>query len=373
MTRTTTALVAPKLDGCFELQEICLDSLQPEEALVEIHASGICHTDISCASGKLPCAPNAVLGHEGAGVVLETGSAVTTVSKGDKVLLSFSHCESCPGCASGHPAYCYSFNDRNFGGKRPDGSTAMFTTKGDQRQPLHSTFFGQSSFARHTVVHRSSLVKVPPATPLSLLAPLGCGIQTGVGAVLNTLNVKPGSSLAVFGVGSVGMAAVMAAKARQAGTIIAVDLDPARLTLARELGATHALRGPDQDAIVEQIRDICPPIGVDFAVDCTGVPAVIETMVAALGMRGRAATVGAPGGKAQAKIDIMSHLTYGKEYVGCSEGDSNPATFIPHLIEMHSKGLLPLEKLISFYDINDYKKALAETKSGKVIKAVLKW
>ncbi|KAF5025404.1 hypothetical protein F66182_2506 [Fusarium sp. NRRL 66182] len=365
MTRTTTALVAPTLDGSFTLEQVNLESLQSDEALVEIHAVGVCHTDLSCASGKLPCAPNAVLGHEGAGVVLETGSAVTTVSKGDKVLLSFAHCGSCSGCESGHPAYCYGFKDYNFAGKRQDGSTALFITKDGQKQPIHSTFFGQSSFARHAIVHRSSLVKVPQETPLDLFAPLGCGIQTGVGAVLNTLNVKPGSSLAVFGVGSVGLAAVMAAKARQVGTIIAIDLHPERIELAKQLGATHGVLGPDQDGIINGIKDICPPIGVDFAVDCTGVPSIIETMVESLGMKGRAATVGAPGGNAQARIGIMSHLTYGREYVGCSMGDGNP--LIPELIRMHSQGLLPLEKLIAYYDINDHERAIMDTKSGKTM------
>ncbi|KAF4953617.1 hypothetical protein FGADI_5953 [Fusarium gaditjirri] len=368
-----TTLIAPALDGSFELKEVYLDSLQPDEALIEIHASGVCHTDLSCASGKLPCAPNAVLGHEGGGVVLEIGANVTTVSPGDKVLLSFSSCGLCPGCKSDHPAYCYSFNDYNFGGKRPDGSAAMSIMKDDEKQPIYSTFFGQSSFAARTIVHRSSIVKVPQQTPLDLFAPLGCGIQTGVGAVFNTLDVKNGTSIAVFGVGSVGLAAVMAAKARKASMIIAIDLQPERLELARELGATDGVLGPDQEYIIKAIKNICPPLGVDFAVDCTGVPSIIETMVASLGMRGRAATVGAPGGSAHAKIDIMSHLTYGKEYVGCSEGDSNPGALIPELIEMHAKGLLPLEKLIAYYDIKDYEKAMTDMKTGKVIKPVLRW
>ncbi|RBR05966.1 hypothetical protein FVER53590_13928 [Fusarium verticillioides] len=369
----TTALIAPALDGSFELKEVHLDSLQPDEALIEIHASGVCHTDLSCASGKLPCAPNAVLGHEGGGVVLEIGANVTSVSPGDKVLLSFSSCGSCPGCKSDHPAYCYSFNDYNFSGKRPDGSAAISVMEDGKKLPCYSTFFGQSSFAARTIVHRSSIVKIPQQTPLDLFAPLGCGIQTGVGAVFNTLDVKPGSSIAIFGVGSVGLAAVMAAKVRKASRIIAIDLQPERLKLAKELGATDGVLGPDQEYIVKAIKDICPPLGVDFAVDCTGVPSIIETMVASLGMRGRAATVGAPGGNAHAKIDIMSHLTYGKEYVGCSEGDSNPGVLIPELIEMHAKGLLPLEKMIAYYDIKDYEKAMADMKSGKVIKPVLKW
>ncbi|KAF5722896.1 C2H2 transcription factor [Fusarium mundagurra] len=368
-----TTLIAPALDGSFKLKEVYLDSLQPDEALIEIHASGVCHTDLSCASGKLPCAPNAVLGHEGGGVVLEIGANVTSVSPGDKVLLSFSSCGSCPGCKSNHPAYCYNFNDYNFGGKRPDGSAAMSVMEDGKKQPCYSTFFGQSSFAARTIVHRSSIVKVSQQTPLELFAPLGCGIQTGVGAVFNTLNVKPGSSIAIFGVGSVGLAAVMAAKARKASRIIAIDLQPERLELAKELGATDGVLGPDQEYIIKAIKNICPPPGVDFAVDCTGVPSIIETMVISLGMRGRAATVGAPGGNAHAKIDIMGHLTYGKEYVGCSEGDSNPGVLIPELIEMHAKGLLPLEKLIAYYDIKDYEKAMADMKSGRVIKPVLKW
>ncbi|KIH93306.1 alcohol dehydrogenase [Sporothrix brasiliensis 5110] len=376
MSRTTTALLVPELNGKFVLQQVSLEPLQPDEALVEIHASGVCHTDLNCALGRLPCEPNAVLGHEGGGVVVETGSDVTEATAGDKVLLSFAHCGACPGCQSGHPAYCYHFNDRNFGGKRPDGTTALFLGKGEAKKPVHSTFFGQSSFARLAIVHRSSIVRVPADTPLELFAPLGCGIQTGVGAIVNTLKVKQGSSVAVFGVGSVGLAAVMAAKAVGATTIVAVDLHAERLQLAQELGATHGvIGGSDLDKIVADIRAVCPPpaLGVDFAVDCAGVPIVVETMVASLGMNGRAATVGAPGLGSTAKIDISSHLTYGKEYVGCSEGDSNPPEFIPYLIDMHRQGKLPLEKIIKYYDVKDYEAAIRDAHAGRTVKAVLRW
>ncbi|ROT34503.1 GroES-like protein [Sodiomyces alkalinus F11] len=371
MPRTTTALVLTAIKGPFELREIHLNAINPDEALVEIHASGVCHTDLSCADGTLPGAPGAVLGHEGAGVVLEVGSAVTSVSPGDKVLLSFSHCETCGPCVSGHPAYCYDFNPRNFGGKRPDGSSAV--VEADGTTPVFSQFFGQSSFARHALVHRSSLVKVPPQTNtnLALLAPLGCGVQTGAGAVLNTLDAREGSTLAVFGVGSVGMSAVLAGKMRRAKAIIAVDLQPARLELAKRLGATHAILGSAD--VVGEIREICPPVGVDFAVDCTGSTAVIKTMIDALGTRGRGATAGAPGFGSHVNVDVMEHLTYGKEYVGCCEGDSLPSKFIPYLIEMHAKGELPLEELITFYDVKDYEKAIEDSKSGKALKAVLKW
>ncbi|KAK0657818.1 chaperonin 10-like protein [Cercophora newfieldiana] len=371
MSRTTTALVVPELNGKFQLQQVYLNDIQPDEVLVEIQASGLCHTDLSCAQGLLPCAPNAVLGHEGAGTVLGIGPAVTTVSPGDLVLLSFSHCESCRECTSGHPAYCHHFNDRNFGGSRADGSHSTLSAAGGT--PMYSTFFGQSSFAKHTLVHKSSVVKVPPGTDLNLFAPLGCGMQTGAGAVLNTLDVKEGCTIAIFGVGSVGMAAVMAAGLiRNAKTVIAVDLQPSRLDLAKELGATHGIIGSDKD-VVEQIRALCPPNGVDYAVDCTGVPAVVRTTIDALGSRGRAATVGAPGPGHSASVDIMEHLTYGREYVGCTEGDSLPAEFIPHLMEMHAQGKFPLERFIEYYDVKDYEKAIEDTKSGKTIKPVLTW
>ncbi|KAL2192655.1 chaperonin 10-like protein [Corynascus similis CBS 632.67] len=406
MARKTTALVVPELNGKFEMREVYLDDIRPDEVLVEIHASGLCHTDLSSASGVLPCEPNAVLGHEGAGVVLATGSAATHVRPGDKVLLSFSHCETCGPCTSGHPAYCHSFNDRNFGGRRPDGTPSMFMSPPESQQEnaemkttttitaaaaadskggvgtngeksreggIFSAFFGQSSFARHTLVHRSTVVRAAPETDLALFAPLGCGMQTGAGAVLNSLGVRRGSSVAVFGVGSVGMAAVMAAaKIAGASTVIAVDLVDSRLQLARKLGATHGVLGSDPD-VVGHIRAICPPVGVDYAVDCTGVPAVIRTMIDCLGTRGRGATVGAPGFGKCVSVDVMEHLTYGKEYIGCVEGDSLPSKFIPYLMDVHAKGQFPMDEIISYYDFEDYEKAIEDTHSGKVIKAVLKW
>lgn len=197
----------------------------------------------------------------------------------------------------------------------------------DDNKGIPSQFFGQSSFARHTLAHMSSCVKVPASTDLALFAPLGCGMQTGAGAVLNTLGVKPGSSVAVFGVGSVGVAGVMAAaKIAGATTVIAVDLKESRLEMAKKLGATHGVlaSGRKPGEVVEEIRRICPPNGVDFALECTGVPAVVRDMIDCLGTRGRGATLGAPGFGKEVPVDVMSHLTYGKEYVGCCEGDSWP-------------------------------------------------
>ncbi|KAG5941089.1 hypothetical protein E4U53_007475, partial [Claviceps sorghi] len=301
-TTTTTALVLNKINGAFALETISLDTLRPTEALVEIHASGICHTDVSCAAGTMPATAPAVLGHEavvlshgilGGGVVKQVGARVEHVVPGDKVLLSFSHCQDCAQCQDGHPAYCDAFMPLNFAGKRLDGSSVMH--QGDEQggKPLFSGFFGQSSFARHVVVPTSSLVKVPRDTDLALFAPLGCGLQTGAGAVLNTLDVQAGKSVAVFGAGSVGMSAIMAAKMRRAKPIIAIDLRPSRLHLASELGATHTLHGDDAD-LISKVKEIGLRNGVDYAVDCSGVPAVVSAMMECLGRRGHATSVGAP-------------------------------------------------------------------------------
>lgn len=191
----------------------------------------------------------------------------------------------------------------NFGGTRTDGSATVSNKSGD----MYGSFFGQSSFSRLTVANESSVVKVAPDTDLALCAPLGCGFQTGAGAVLNTLNVQPGSSVAVFGVGGVGMSAIMAAKIRNAEIIIAVDLQQSRLDLAKQLGATHTLIGTDAE-LVDKIRKITPSNGVKFAVDCSGAPAVVSSMVQALGIRGKAASVGSPSvGQCTMRLKCLSN------------------------------------------------------------------
>ncbi|CEJ89833.1 Putative Alcohol dehydrogenase [[Torrubiella] hemipterigena] len=237
---------------------------------------------------------------------------------------------------------------------------------------MYSGFFGQSSFARLTAVHKSSIVKVAPDTNLELLAPLGCGLQTGAGAVLNTLNVQPGKTVAVFGAGSVGMSAIMAAKIRGAKEIIAVDIQQSRLDLAAKLGATQTILGNDPD-IIAKIQKVSPPNGVNYAVDCSGVPKVVETMVDCLGTRGKAASVGAPTPGQRSGIDVFSHLVSGKEYVGCCEGDAVPKDLIAFLIDQHAKGNYPIEELVTTYDVKDFDKAIKDTKEGRALKAVLKW
>lgn len=253
-------------------------------------------------------------------MVVKVGRKVLDFSPGDKVILSYNHCGSCKQCMSNHPAYCEKLYRLNFGGRRLDG-TAPLSMSSNGNEDILGSFFGQSSFSRRTIVNVRCAVKVDGDADLAKLAPLGCGLQTGAGAVLNTLNVQKNSSFVVFGAGTVGLSAIMVAKLRGASPIIAVDLNEQRRKIAKELGAHFALDGSDQD-LADQIVQLCPPTGASFAADTTGAPGVIEIMIECLGTRGRAASIGSPPPGSRVAIEVFAHLNHGREYVGCTQGDS---------------------------------------------------
>ncbi|KAL2786100.1 chaperonin 10-like protein [Aspergillus keveii] len=369
MSRATPALVAPAI-GQLKLDNIHLDTLRPDEVLVKIHAVGICHADISCMRGIIPVKFPIVLGHEGAGTVLEVGDAVGgEIAPGDKVLLSFNSCRVCTTCNAGSPAYCENMLPLNFGGTRLDGSMPMRLQDGT---PLHGNFFGQSSFSQLAIVSSASLVQVHEALPLDLLAPLGCGMQTGAGAVFNTLNVEADTSIVVFGTGAVGMAAIMAATIRGAHPIIGVDVVVDRLPIARDLGATHVLCYNDVE-IVSHIKAICQGKGALNAVDTTGKPSVIAQMMNSLGCHGKGVSIGAPSPGTTVAVDIFSQITMGKRYIGCNQGDSIPQKMIPLLVQEHLQGRFPLDKIVKNYEIQDFAKAIDDMSSGRTIKPVLVW
>ncbi|RAH78359.1 NAD(P)-binding protein [Aspergillus japonicus CBS 114.51] len=344
---TALSFVARQVNTSAKLENIVSDSLRSDEALVEMHATGVCPIDFACMNGTLPAGFPSVFGHEGGGVVLEVGRNIKHQQRQDKVLLALI---TAPQCDSGHPAYYQEWAQRNFGQQRMDQSLCLSTADGTE---VHGNFFGQSSFARHAIVSGNPVVKVPWTTPLSVFAPHGCSVQTGAGAILNTMDVQPGKTVAIFGVGSVGMSAVMAAKMREAGMIIAVDLHNRRLGLAKELGATHAILGSDED-VVAQIQNLSGSNGVDYSVDCAGVPQVVEIALDCLRTRGKAATVGAPTPGKCAGVDIFAHLVMGRQYIGCCEGDSVPAEMPPYLIEQHAKGQFSLERILSSYPVREY-------------------
>jgi aryl-alcohol dehydrogenase len=366
MTLTTQAAVVESGGAPFTLVDVELDEPRADEVLVRITAAGLCHTDLGVASGGLPFPLPGVLGHEGAGVVVRTGSSVTSVVPGDHVLLSFTSCGGCGNCRGGHPSYCATWlPDNLIGGARRDGSATI--TRGGE--PLGSHFFGQSSFARMAVADARSVVKVDRTAPLEMLAPLGCGVQTGVGAVWNVLKPGTGSTVVVAGAGAVGLSAVMAAALTPAQRIVAVDLVAHRLDLARKLGATHVVDASHED-FPARIAEITDGAGCDGVIETTGNVKVLRQAVDSLAARGTAAVVGAPPFGTEVGLDVNG-LLGGKHIVGVTLGDNETQKVIPVLAAMVADGRLPVSELITTYDFADIQQAVEDVRSGATIKPVL--
>ncbi|MEU3337829.1 NAD(P)-dependent alcohol dehydrogenase [Streptomyces sp. NPDC002144] len=366
MSISTRAAVVESGGAPFTLSEVELDEPGPHEALVRMVATGLCHTDLGVASGGLPFPLPGVLGHEGAGVVEAVGSAVTGVAPGDHVVLSFTSCGECRNCNGGHPAYCASWLPLNLiGGRRADGSSTISR----DGEPLGGHFFGQSSFAERALVDERSLVKVDADVPLESIAPLGCGVQTGVGAVWNVLKPVTGSTVVVLGAGAVGLSAVMAASLTPATRIVAVDRVAERLCLARKLGATHTVDAGDTD-LGEALAEITGGQGADGIVETTGNVAVLRQGVDALAARGTLVVVGAPPFGTEVALDVNG-LLGGKQVVGLTLGDAETQSFIPSLVRLVKEGRLPLHRLISTYPFADIDQAVRDMGAGKAIKPVL--
>ena len=360
------AAVVPGKGKDLEIAEVELDGPRPGEVQVQLVASGVCHTDAIVRDQWYEVPLPAVLGHDGAGIGQDGGAGVTGIETGDHGVLSFASCGACTMCLTGHPGYCADFFALNFSGRRMDGSSA-FT--GEDGNAVSSHFFGQSSFSTVSNVSARSVVKVDESAPLELLGPLGCGIQTGAGAVLNRLDPPAGSSVALFGTGAVGMAALLAAKVAHATTIIAVDVVDSRLEFARELGATHTVNG-SKDDVVEAIRDITGG-GVGYALDSTGVPAVFRQMSDSLGTLGHGALVGATTLGTEANIDIGTVLLSGQSIHMVIEGDAVPQHFIPRLISLYEQGVFPFDRLVRSYKFDEIKTAFADSESGQTLKPVV--
>ena len=349
----------------FSIETVQLRTPREDEVLVRVVAAGLCHTDIAMKSGRLIKLP-AVLGHEGAGVVERVGSRVTKVRRGDRVAITFMSCGACARCDHGEPAYCHQAMPLNFGGKRLDGSTAI--TIADE--PISSNFFGQSSFASHCLAFERNIVPLPADVPFELAAPFGCGIQTGAGSILRSLDCRPGASLLILGGGAVGLSAVMAAKLRGCGQIMVLEPHEGRRALATELGATHVLDPAQTADLAAAVRAIAPA-GVDYAFDTTGIPALLNAAVDCLAPRGVFGIVGiAPPGTPVPGI-LARLVSTGLTIRGIIEGDSDPESFIPELIEQYRAGRFPVDRLVSTYPFELINQAIADQHSGKCVKVVL--
>lgn len=360
------AAVVHEKNGPFLLEEVDLVNPGPNELLVKVVASGICHTDEFGRSQGIPIPFPLVLGHEGAGIIEQVGENIKNFKVGDHIGFSYAFCDHCDSCMSGHPNYCEHYNEINFGGVAGDGETKLF----QNGKPV-SMFFGQSSFATHAIINQKSAVKVDKDVDLALVAPMGCGVQTGAGAVINTINPSMNSSIAVFGCGAVGMSAIMGAKVAHCKTIIAIGGNPKSLELAKELGATHTINRKEVDSIPEAVAKITNNKGADYAVETSGYGPMIQDAINSTRFHGTILPL-APSGVIE-NFDIGNDILINmRTIMGTCEGDSLPQSFIPELVRLYKEGLFPIDKLITTYPFEDINDAFEKSHGSDVIKAVLR-
>ena len=377
MVFESEALVArgPFSEGKWALEPVTLRALQPDEVLVEMVASGICHTDLHCgdtpADGGVPGVyyPR-VLGHEGSGYVVSVGSAVTKVRPGDAVLLSFSYCGECHVCRTGPRSHCVNFFDINFMGE------PVFEGGGDS---VGGRFFGQSSLARHSVVSDKSVVNVAglglSRDDLRVLAPLGCGFQTGSGTVVTVAGAGPDDCVAVAGMGGVGLAAVMAARFRGCKAVIGIDRVESRLELAKTLGATHVINttGLDMEAVTARIKEAAEGLGATVTIDTSAHPPLVAAQVDGTRYMGKCIQVGTGMPDASLSIHMQSFMVSGKHYFGAVQGHSKTEEFIPQMVQWWRDGVFPVEKLVKVFDHKDFASAIGAMKRGEVVKPIIAW
>lgn len=350
----------------FKLENVILDDPKETEVLVKVAACGICHADLAARDQIHPIALPAVLGHEGAGVVIKTGPGVRDVKPGDHVVFCSYSCGKCLPCLTGHPAACVESEKVNFGGYHADGTHRLRKKDGHEL----TTFFNQSSFATYAVGDERNVVKVDSDADLRLLGPLGCGIETGAGTVINRLHPHVGEAFAVYGCGAVGLSAVMAARLAGCWPLIAVDINDERLGLALELGATHAINSRKTPDMTKAVRDIIPG-GTDMCMDTTGSELVLDFALRGLRAGGSCAEVASTGERIIGIHMQSSLMGNSRSLLGVVQGDSVFSLFIPKLIRLHRAGMFPFEKLLTYYDFADINQAAEDMASGKVVKPVL--
>lgn len=358
-----TAAVARERGRPLSLEEIDLDDPRDDEILVKTVACGVCHTDAKARDGYGSVVYPLVLGHEGAGTIVEVGPCVRDLAAGDRVLLVSDFCGHCDRCRAGQTAYCWESSLRTFGATRPDGSTRA--RRG--AEPVRASFFGQSAFATYALASERNALKVSTDVPLELFAATTCGMVTGAGAVLNVLPVGPGRSLAVLGAGTVGLAAIMAARAVGASPIVAVDQRRSRLEHALALGATHAIDSGAAADVAHSLRALTGR-GCDSILDTTGAGDLQRAAVEALAVLGH---LGIVGGGGEPGVPLGSLMVGGKSVRGIVQGDASGTLGLQRLLELHGAGAFPFEQLVQPYPFERVNDAIEDSLSGAVVKPVL--
>jgi len=341
------------------VEELNMDEPRQHEIVVRMMAVGICHTDINARNHRLPVQHPMIFGHEGAGIVERVGTSVTKVAPGDKVLLLPDYCGDCDQCKQGRTSYCENLTATVFNG----------VPRAEQNgKKVHAAFFGQSSFSNFSLVTERNVLKVSQDAPLEYLAALTCGIQAGAGAVLNAMNVKVGTSFAVFGTGAVGMGALMMAKIAGASTIIAVDRVAERLNLALELGATHVINTKESSDITKEISELTGG-GCDFTLDTTGVPDIIRTAFESLRTLGMCGVVAGTG--REITLPVTSLLQGGRMIRGIMGGNASAGLLVKQLVSLYESGRFPFDRFVRHYPFQQVNTAMDDMLAGKVIKPVL--
>jgi aryl-alcohol dehydrogenase len=360
------AAITREPNAPFSIETVEIASPSAHEVRVRIHAVGICHTDLVFASGAMGSPFPIVLGHEGAGVVEAVGAGVAKVAVGDKVLLTFDSCGQCPTCESHDPAYCQNFVPLNFAGVYSDGSSPL----SQNGSAVSGRFFGQSSFANYAIASVRNVVKLPADANLAALAPLGCGVQTGIGAVMRSLAAKPGSSLVIIGGGAVGLSAIIGGVLAGCTTIIMIEPQAERRAIALSIGAHHALDPTSRDT-TEAVRAILPH-GANNIIDTSGHAGALQATIGMLAQKGKLGLIGVPGALDEAlAVPIVPALTLGFSVMGICEGDSDPDEFLPELVEHFAAGRLPIDKFTHIYPFDQINQAIDDAHHGRCVKAVL--
>lgn len=324
------------------IEELDLSAPGPGEALIEIVGAGLCHSDLSTINGTIPRHLPVILGHEASGIVREVGEGVKELQSDDHVVFSFvPTCGRCLYCAIGRPALCENGAKANFAGTLLNGSVHFHTPGG---QPV-SHYLGVSAFAQYTVAAQESLIKIDPTLPLEKAALFGCALLTGVGAVVNTAKVMAGEPVAIFGLGGVGLSAVMGAKLAGASPILAIDVLPSKFELARRLGADVTIAAQETDP-VEAIRDFTRG-GVEYAFEAVGNTSVLAQAYKSTRSGGKTISIGLPHAKQQLSLQAVSLVALEKTIQGSFMGSAVPRRDIPRLIQLYQAGKLPLDELLS--------------------------
>jgi S-(hydroxymethyl)mycothiol dehydrogenase len=359
MAHEVRAVVAAAKDEPVAVTPILVPDPGPGEALVAVAACGVCHTDLHYREGGIGDDFPYLLGHEAAGTVEAVGSDVVGLAPGDYVILNWrAVCGQCRSCRRGRPWYCFA----TFNATQP-----MLLPDGTKLSPA----LGIGAFAEKTLVAAGQCTKVDPAAPAAVAGLLGCGVMAGLGAAINTGGVGRGDSVAVFGCGGVGDAAIAGSVLAGATTIVAVDIDDRKLTWARDFGATHTINSREQDP-VEAIRELTGGYGVDVAIDAVGLPEVFTQAFYARDHAGTVVLVGVPRPEMTLSLPFLELFGRGGAVKSSWYGDCLPERDFPTMISLFTQGRLPLDKFVSeTIGIDDVEDAFAKMHRGEVLRSVV--